>query len=242
MRPLTFWRTLLCVKDNKRLSPKRKCRKPKFDVLAHNPINTSGSPRRSAIHPDDVSTPDLHNLVDVLRAAERAGNVRPKGKRPVWATELWWETNPPDPYTKNPSPKVQAVWYTKSLYSLWRQGASMVLLLQVRDSPYDGEPGRFEGNYQSGVFEANGDPKPAATAMRFPFVADRKSKRKVVLWGIPPRAGQLVVGQKGKSGAVSRFQVRANTVFRKKIKLRKRGRQQLRGAVAGERSRYWVVR
>ena len=108
MRPLIFWREALCVKDGKK--PKgNKCQtKPKFDVLAHHPINTSGGPRTSAIDPDDVSTPDLHNLVDVLRAPRRGHNIGTRGKHPVWATELWWESNPPDKFKKNPSLAKQA--------------------------------------------------------------------------------------------------------------------------------------
>lgn len=243
MRPLLFWRTILCVKDNRRLSPKAKCTRPKFDVLAHNPINTSGGPGRSAIDRDDVSTPDLHNLVDVLRAAEKAGNVKPGGQHPVWATELWWESNPPDPYSGNPSLKRQAVWYTQSLYSLWRQGASMVLLLQVQDAAYDGTPGRFNDNLQSGVFQANGSAKPAAAALRFPFVADRRSKRKVILWGVAPTRGKLVVREKGRTGTISRLSVKADKVFETTVKLSSgSGKHMLRAKVGGQKSPYWVVK
>jgi hypothetical protein len=241
MRPLLFWRTALCLKDNKHLSPVKHCKAAKFDVLAHNPINTSGGPNRSALDPDDVSTSDLHNLVTVLRAAERAHKVKPGGHHPVWATELWWESSPPDPAEVNPSLKNQAVWYAYSLYSLWKQGASMVLLLQVQDAPYNGNPGRDNDNYQSGVFTVDGKPKPSAAAMRFPFVAVRQAKSRVVLWGIAPRSGKLTVTQKGKKNALAHIKARAGSVFNKDIHLRGKGRQVLRATVAGEKSRNWVV-
>jgi hypothetical protein len=235
MRPLLFWRKLLCVKDNARLSPTKRCEKPEFDVLAHNPINTSGPPGLSALNDDDVSTPDVHNLVDVLRASERAGNALPDVRHPVWATEIWWESNPPDPHPLNPTLKKQARWYAQALYSLWRQGASMVLLLQVRDTAYDGEPGRFGGNYQSGVFFVDGSAKPSATAIRFPFVAERRSSRKIRVWGIAPQSGMLKVTKGGHR--IARFKVEQGAIFSRVVSLKERGGAQvLRAEVNGARS------
>ncbi len=242
IRPLAFWRNVMCIKGRGKGKLKAtKCpNKAEFDTLAHHPIDTTGGPHTSAANPDDVSTPDLHNLVDVLRAAEKAGTIRPKGHRPVWATELWWETNPPDPATGNPSPAKQAEWYAESLYLLWRQGASMVLFLQVRDRPYDGTPGRSTGNYQTGVLKSNGHPKPSAKAVKFPFVAQRTSKRKVRLWGIAPKSGKLTVTQKGKGPKrVARIKVKRGKIFTKMVNLR--GRHKLRATVGGESSLYWKL-
>ena len=160
------------------------------------------------------------------------------GRHPVWATELWWETNPPD-RARNPSPKTQARWYTKSLYSLWKQGASMVLLLQVIDDPYNGKPGRLKDNLQTGVFKANGKPKPAAAAMRFPLIADRKSKSKVMLWGIAPKSGKVVVEQKGKHGKVAKIKAKQDGVFRKVVRLRGGGK--VRAKIGGTKSPYWKI-
>ncbi len=80
---------VLCVHETKKKKKKKKkgaskrvfvrtqnCPAPvRFDVLAHHPINTSGGPRRSAINPDDASSPDLDRIVRVLRGAETAGTV-----------------------------------------------------------------------------------------------------------------------------------------------------------------------
>ena len=235
MRPLLFWRKLLCIKGNGK--PQKKCREAKFDVLAHHPINTSGGPRRSAISDDDISTPDLHNLVDVLRKSERAGNVKPKkGKHQVWATELWWESNPPDP--AGVSLNRQANYYTEALYILWKQGASMVLPYQVRDDAYDGKPGRT--SFETGAYFVDGEAKPAKRAIEFPFVADRKSKKKVLLWGVAPKTGRLKVKEKGKKGKVARIRVKSGKVFKEKVRLR--GKAKLQARVKGERSRNWKVK
>lgn len=242
MRPLQFWRELLCVKGNgsKKLRKKKTCTKPKFDILTHHPINTSGGPRRSAIHPDDVSTPDLKHVVEVLRFAERKNNVKPgKGKREVWANEIWWESDPPDPAPGNPSLRKQARWYNESFYLLWKQGASLVLPFQVRDEPFFGGPGR--ASYQTGVYFVDGKPKPAAKAVSFPFVGDRKRKRKILLWGIAPESGRVKVEERRPRGfkRVKRFRVREGKLFTKKVRLK--GKVKLRARIKGERSMVWKV-
>ena len=79
-RPLAFLRDLLCLKGRKKLKPVKCATKAKFDALAHHPINTSGGPNRSALHPDDVATPDVKFVVRTLRKAERSepgGDERP---------------------------------------------------------------------------------------------------------------------------------------------------------------------
>ncbi len=242
VRPLEFWRPLLCVKDNKRLTPIRKCKKVRFDILAHNPIG-HGPPGTKARDKDDISVPDLHRLVDVLRASERAGNVKPAGlRRPVWATELWWESSPPDPFHENPGLMKQAAWYTKANYLLWRQGASASLLLQVLDLPYNGIPGRGDDNLQTGVYFIDGTPKPSATAMKFPFLVDRRRNGNAVAWGKAPATGPLVLTEQGRQAPVAQFEVRAGKVFNQRIRLRGEGRHKLQAEVGGIQSLPWKVK
>ena len=234
--PLEFWRKVMCVKDNRKLSPMKCPTKAKFDVLAHHPINVKGGPLTSAVDDDDISTPDLKNLVSVLRAAEKAGHVKPAGRRPVWATELWWETKPQDPLRSNPSLALQARWYQQALYLLWKQGASLVLFYQVRDDVYDGVPGL--SSWESGVQLVDGTPKPSSRAVEFPFVADRKSKRKVLLWGKAPRSGVLKV-MDGKK-RVTKVKIKAGNVFTKTVRLR--GKHGLRAKVGNVKSLTWRLK
>ena len=142
----------------------RNCPAPaKFDVLAHNPINTSGGATRSAINPDDASSPDLDRIMRVLRAAERAGTVLP-GRHPLWATESWWDSNPPN--SAGAPLGLQARWTQQAMYLAWQDGASVFINLLIRDL------GSVSNNRKdaldSGIFFANGQPKPAYTAFRFP--------------------------------------------------------------------------
>jgi hypothetical protein len=234
-RPLEFWREVMCVEDNRKLSPTNCRQKPKFDVLAHHPLNTSGGPWRSAINDDDVSTPDLKNLVSVLRAAERAGNIKPDGHRPVWATEIWWETNPPDP-SGSADLDLQAKWYAEALYVLWRQGASLVLFYQVRDDVYNGIPGLY--SYETGVQFADGTPKLSSRAVQFPFVADRKTRQKVYLWGKAPRSGKLTV--KAGKRRVTSLRVKAGKTFSTNVRLR--GKHKLHAEVGNLKSVPWLLR
>ena len=163
-RPLAFLRKLLCLKGRKRLKPVGCDPKPKLDALAHHPINTSGGPNRSALHPDDAATPDVKHVVRTLREAERRKRVATGGRHPVWVTEFWWETKPPDTCTGVPA-KRQGKWIGEALRSFRRQGAAVAINFLIRDQPYQqSECGR--ATFQTGAFFADGSRKPAFKAFR----------------------------------------------------------------------------
>ena len=134
-RPLVFIRELLCL--NGQNEPTGNCNtKAKFDALAHHPINTSGGPTVSAVHPDDASTPDVKHVVKALRKAEDAGTPATEGRHDVWLTEFWWETNPPDPCTGREVNK-HADWIREALKSFEKQGASVAINFLIRDQKYN---------------------------------------------------------------------------------------------------------
>ncbi len=79
-RPLLFLRKLLCLKDQGRRLAAAKCPDPAhFDILSHHPINLSGGPHTGAVHPDDVSTPDVKRMVRALRVRRAQGNGCARG-------------------------------------------------------------------------------------------------------------------------------------------------------------------
>ena len=138
-----------------------------FDVYDHHPYDIKG-PTHPALNADDATVPDVSKISRVVRAAERAGRVLPRGPKPFWTTEISWDTNPPDP---NGVPiQTQARWLEQAMYVLWRQGVSNVLWLQIRDSP---PIPSYAASYQAGLYYLGGGAKPAATAFRFPFVTNR---------------------------------------------------------------------
>jgi hypothetical protein len=56
------------------------------------------------------------------------------------------------------------------MYVLWRQGVDTILFYALTDQAPVPDYG---STYQAGVYYMNGQPKPSATAFRFPFVTQR---------------------------------------------------------------------
>ena len=236
-RPLEFWRVVFCLTEKgKRLVKVRCAGKAAFDVLSHHPINTSGPPQQSAVNPDDISSPDMDSLRRVLKAAEKRKTIA-GGRHPLWATEFWWSSKPPDDAAGVP-PARQARYIEQTLYLLWGDGVSTAVNLRLRDgSPGDLQPG-------TGLYFKDGRAKPALTAFRFPFVADRqkKAKGRVRLWGLAPGAGRVQVqerrGKKWQRLTVAK--AKRGRVFTKRVRLK--GRATLRARVAGDTSLPWKLK
>jgi hypothetical protein len=192
--PVWFWRSLLCLRGA-RLKPIA-CPEPaRFDIAAHNPIDVLG-PSSSAFSPLDVSTPDIGRLTRIVRRAVSTGRALPARRKPFWATEIWWDSSPPDP--DGVPIGQQARYLTQSFFELWRQGVSAVIWWYLRDQA-PGAAG-FAATQQSGLFYRGGRPKPAYRAFRFPFAARRQSGNRVLLWGKAPRPGRLTVERRGPRG------------------------------------------
>jgi hypothetical protein len=232
MHPLTFLRNLLCL--NGHLKPTRCPVKPHLDVLAHHPI-TDGSPTKHAFNRNDVPVADFHKVKKVLNAAERAHRIQPGGHHPLWATELWWNTKPPNKFGFPVSK--QAKWIEQALYMLWKQGASTVINYELRDFPYD--PKNAANTLQSGLFFHNGKAKPSYRTFRFPFVTHRKSKARVGVWGKAPDSGSLEIQRKTHKRwtTVKRLQVKRGQVFQARV--RQRGSATFRARVGGSTSAPW---
>lgn len=233
--PVEFLRRLLCLGE--RGSSRPACpRPPRFDILSDHPIAV-GSPLRSAASPLDATTPDLGRLVRLVRRAEATGHVLPRGRRPLWVTEFWYDSNPPDPDGVPLSR--QARWYEQCLYIFWRQGARVAIALQIRDAP----PGRgWQYTNQSGAFFLDGTPKPAQTALRFPFVTRRTGEHTVRAWGIAPRRGEVRIEVR-RDGHWLTLTTASATARRATFAttLSLRGRARLRAVVDGEPSLSWAT-
>lgn len=220
-RPLEFARDFLCL--NSKLKRKGcKGGKAEYDIYSHHPITLSGGPNRSAIHRDDVAMPDLKNLVKTVKAAA--------GSHPVWVTEFWWETDPPDA-TQGVAIQKHARWVQESLYSMWRQGVSAAIWLQLVDSQVSADG---FGGTQTGHFFIDRAEKPAYRAYRFPFHADRTSKQKVKVWTIAPAAGRVMIEKQagGSWQRVGGFAAEDGVPKQANVKLK--GKQQLRANLGGE--------
>lgn len=186
----------------------------------------------------DVAVPDVYKIRRVLRFAQRAGRVLPRGPKRLWVTELGWDSRPPNPGGV-PIAK-QARWYEQAMYGLWRQGVDTVMLLALVDSPSPIPPAGTAA--ESGLYYASGTAKPAATAFRFPFVTERLDRGQVRVWGRAPVGGQLVVERRsrGRWRVIARLNTRARQLFGAALALR--GSAVLRGRVDGQTSLSWRQR
>lgn len=195
--PARFLRDMLCLDRRLRRVRCGSAGNPRFDVLSHHPYSVGG-PFRRAINADDVSVPDIEDkLIRPLRRAERLGILGGARARRVWVTEISWDSSPPDP--DGVPARRHADWVSQSLYVLAQQGVDTVTWYQVRDQLPG--PAGFGATNQSGVLLADGRPKLAARAFRFPFVALRRGTR-TRLWALTPGDGPLIVERRAGSSWV----------------------------------------
>jgi hypothetical protein len=230
MMPVAFWRNVFCL--NRRLKGTKCPQKPHLDVLAHHPI-TDGNPARPALNRDNAGVADFHKIRRVLKAAERTHRIRPGGRHELWATELWWNTKPPNKFGF--SVRKQAKWIEQAFYLLWKQGASVVINLEIRDAALT-DPA---SSLQSGTFFHNGKKKPSYRSFRFPFVTHRTGRRNIRAWGKSPDGGKLKVQRKSKRGwrTLRSIRVRRGEIFNPEI--RQRGPATFRGKVGSSISMPW---
>ena len=120
--PALFWRAFFCF-ENATLR-KAHCSKPgKFDIFDHHPYSVGG-PYRKALNVDDVTIPDFKKLTRPLRRAEALGTALPRKRHRVWASEISWDSAPPDP--DGVPETTRAKWIPQALELLWRQGVDTV--------------------------------------------------------------------------------------------------------------------
>ena len=234
-RPLKFMRDLFCLKGRKTLKPQKCPGGDRYivDIVSHHPISVTGPPTQKAFHPDDATSGDMGKVKRIVRAAERGNTIVTSGRVPLWASEYWYRTNPP--VSDGVSLKKQARWVQQSLYVWWKQGVSMAIYNAMRDRP------SFDPAAAFGLYFRDGEAKPSARAFGFPFVADRRSGNKVLLWGKAPATGKVKIqrerGNKWKT--IARVDATDGKVFTKTVKIR--GKAKLRAGVAGQRSLVWGI-
>ncbi|MGE5280933.1 MAG: hypothetical protein ACM3N0_01175 [Chloroflexota bacterium] len=235
--PVWFWRSLLCLRGA-RLRPVRCPHPAHFDIAAHNPIDVFG-PTVGATSRLDVSVPDIGRLQRIVRKAVATRRLLPARGKPFWATEIWWDSNPPDPLGV-PVAK-QAGYLTQALFGLWRQGVSAVVWWYLRDQA-PGSAG-YGATLQSGLLYRDGRPKPAYAAFRFPFVAQRRSGGRLLLWGRAPRAGRVTIERRARRGwaPIAHPATGADGVFVARLR-GSAGALRLRARQGTETSRSWRLR
>jgi hypothetical protein len=213
--PLRFMRDMLCMSP----PPHRPTctATAEFDAWSMHPY-TSGPPTRKAFGRDDVSIGDLPEMRRLLSAAIRYGHVSSGRRVEFWVTEFSWDSDPPDRWGV-PTP-LHARWTAEGLYRMWRSGVSVVTWYLTKDQRVG------DGPYQSGLFFADGRPKPAWQAFRFPLVAFNTGRR-VYVWGRTPwgRPGRVVIQQKvtRRWRTVAVLPANSYGIFSRKLRITQRG-------------------
>lgn len=230
-RPFDFLRGLFCLKNGKKPKPK-KCSKKQItplDIFGVHALNLYGGPADEA-SAGDAASGDLDELVRALRVAEKAKNLSPRGRRPLWVTEFWWATSGTVPGLQILDPATQARYVAQSLYLHWKAGAQVSTYFGLVDEQSAG----------LGLFSADGTPKPSFDAFRFPFVADPQGKGKLLVWGKSPAAGQLEIQREGPNGweTVTQLGVKGG-VFTTTLKIQ--GPANLRAAIGSDASLPWSI-
>jgi hypothetical protein len=193
MAPVTFLRDLLCLEGCSE--------RPHFDVLAFHPLSVwdPNVPAASAL---DAGISDIAKITGLLHRAERRHTILPAGPKPLWVTEINWESAPQSPHGVPPS--LQAPWVSRALHRLWTAGvglASWEFLIDpypdlLLSNPTGADLGyaRPAGLYYAGLNgnPALAQPKPFLSGFAFPFDPLRLDRHRIRVWALLAGPGQLV--------------------------------------------------
>ncbi len=185
---------------------------PHFDVLAFHPLSFE-SPDIPAHSSQDVAISDIAKVTGLLARAERAHSALPRAHKPVWVTELNWESAPQSAH--GVPGRLQALWISRALHRLWIAGVSMAEWQFLID-PYPGTPlatstgavvyvPRPAGLYSAGVVDGRSEPaaarpKPFLRGFTVPFDPLRVDRGHVRVWALLMRPDQRVLLQRRARG------------------------------------------
>lgn len=245
MAPVRFWQAVLCLGTAPRVHVEHCPNPAHFDLLAHHPLSI-GDPTTGSLGPLDVGIADLNRIGRLLRSAQHHGLVRPQGGQSLAVTELNWDSRPPNP--RGVPARLIARYVSTALFLLWHQRVRLVLWQIVRD-PRPVPAGRLHpaGLYRidpTNPLDPNRDrPKPALRAFRMPFVAWRRSARRVLAWGLVryPGVGHAFIQRRegGEWRVIARITVDGSGMASAVLAIR--GRAVLRLAARNGASAAWLV-
>ncbi len=195
MYPVYFLQQLFCL--NAALRPLSCPNPPHLDGLDHHPYGAT--PRVHAQVPGDIAVPDLGKITRIVSAASHDHRVLPAGPKPLWITEIDWTSQPKYSLAR------QAYYVSLGFYQLWSQGVGHIFWFFLRDVIAQ------QSFSYSGLFTVTGAPKPSSIAYRFPFVAVRTGKSKLILWARAPHAGTVTIQKQEHGGWHTLLRVRTTS-------------------------------
>lgn len=196
-KPLAFLRGLACVDGRYRRIRTGACARFKpisATALAYHPHSVTLAPSQSFSGRDDANIAGLGRLEAVLDRLRHAGRLRVGGG--LWLDEYGYQTRPPDPFLGVTLAR-QDAWLQEADYRAWRDRRVKLITQYVWvDEPATASSG-YSG-WQSGLYFANGRPKPALAHFPVPFFLDAA---RGVLWGqVRPGGAHVVLVQRRRPG------------------------------------------
>jgi hypothetical protein len=210
--PLRFLRTMACVND--RLEPLRVPECAHFQPLqadgyANHPYSRTSDPAAPAAGPDDATLSATPKLEALLHALVQRGRIA--RDLPIYQTEYGYESRPDDPYAPFDRER-QAENLAKATFMAWQDGDTRMFAQFLLRDVNPAESGRapdtrgYYRDWQTGLYAADGSPKPALTAFRMPFWIERHETPAgpfALAWGLirPGHGPQTVrLEQQGPDG------------------------------------------
>jgi hypothetical protein len=231
MAPVSFLRELFCLPR----TPGHRIAcgdPPHLDVLALHPLSFR-DPDLPASSSLDVAISDVAKVTRLLRLAERLRTVIPAAVKPLWVTELNWESAPQSPHGVPGA--LQPRWISLALHRLWIAGVSLVAWEFLVD-PYPalrlGTPtgGTVERQRPSGLYSAapGGNPeaarpKPFLQGFTFPFDPLRADAGHVRAWALVSGGRSVVLQRLLRRGVwrtIARLRAPASGVINVLVALR----------------------
>ena len=179
---------------------------PHFNVLAFHPLS-DGNPDLPAGSSLDVGISDAAKITTPLHEAERRHTALPAGAKPVWVTELNWESAPQSPH--GVAAGLQASWISRALHRLWSAGIQLVdwqflvdpypaleLDLPTGGTTSDSRPAGLFSDGASGIL--NAQPKPFLRGFTLPFDPLRLDRRQVRVWALLMHPGQAAMLERAR--------------------------------------------
>jgi hypothetical protein len=158
-----------------------------YTAWGHHPYTKKLAPTKRDSNRDSITVANIAELPALLdQIAANRPNTMPTTNY-VALTEFGYETNPPDPFSGISLDK-QAEYINIGDYIAYKEprviGNTQFLL---RDVPgikrYKKKSKKHWFTYQSGLYFANGKPKPSAVAYRMPLVLTGHGNGTTNLWG-----------------------------------------------------------
>lgn len=201
--PLLFLRTLACVDDRLKPLSVPECTNYtplRADGYAHHPYSRLVAPDVSDATVDNAPIADADRLGTLLDRLLLSGRLA--GPLPIYNTEYGYETRQDDPFQPFERDQ-QAAFMGWSTYLAWKdRSTAMMAQFLLRDID-PAESGRRRGtrqyyrDWQTGLYDADGEAKPAAQSFKLPFWAQTQNSaggRSVLLFGqVRPGRGPRTV-------------------------------------------------